>query len=398
MFTQAMPAIIDALRQAVPPHALGPLAQSLGNCAQPLTHRAGVNFPGAARPNRNGTFGGGAWNPADYTNLFPGGDQYNSANYYNNVDVGGMTSVWNEGNRYDSQFYFPTSQFFTQNQYYGGPTIHVAGGQYVDYINNQYFEGDTVNVQNVTTNVLNGDPVAGPQGAPGVDGRDGERGAPGAPGISFRVLPPGRFRPIRYLTGRPKVAGVPEPVARPFTYFKDCFILERTLIQHPLNPIAGVTVTLQPEEAVVTVPTDAISGGTVSLSPTPVPVEIPLSISFNPDTCTVNIDSVTTVYVFPSEPSDLTISGTPAATQNVTVASTAMVTASVTTVSCNNIGVYAATTAGSTFRLSNSDSPPGFLIKGSDELTWNRAPAKVVVLRDPKVVDVHQLKARVYRQ
>jgi len=49
MLTQMMPALIDALRQVLPPEAIGPLSQSLGNCAQPLTHRAGVNLPGTRR-------------------------------------------------------------------------------------------------------------------------------------------------------------------------------------------------------------------------------------------------------------------------------------------------------------------------------------------------------------
>lgn len=396
MFTQAMPAYIDALRQAVPPNAIGPMAQALGNCAQPLTHRGGINFAAPQRPNQNGTFNGGAWNPADYQNLFPGGGGQNSSNYQNQVDLGGMNVTWNEGNRYDSQFFFPINAEFTSNNFFGGPTVHVSGGQQIDYITNEYFDGDTVNVNNVTTQVFNGDPVAGPQGPPGAAGRDGQRGAPGAPGGFFNALPPGRFGTIRYLTGRPTIDFIGERVSRKHRYIKDAWIRPSVTVAVPTNAISGATVTVAPSAHTFQLPTDAISGGTLTLSPEPVAVTIPLTISFDAEACSVSIDSTTTVYCFPSLPSYQTLSGTAATSQTVTVASTDTVTATVTGTAATAVTVIAATTAASTFA---SHAPSmGFVVKGLDEQFWERNPASVVVAREPKLANIHPRQARVYRQ
>jgi hypothetical protein len=354
MFTQAMPAYIDALRQAVPANAVGPMAQALGNCAQPLTHRGGLNFAAPIRPNQNGTFGSGAWNPANYQNLFPGsGGQYNQGSYHNQVDLGGMNVTWNEGNRYDSQFFFPTNQVFTQNQFFGGPTVHVSGGQQIDYITNEYFDGDTVNVNNVTTQTMNGDPVAGPQGPPGAAGRDGQRGAPGAPGGFFNALPPGRFGTIRYLTGRPTIDTIDERVARKHRYIKDALIRPAVSVQ---------------------IPTDAIRGGEIVLSPEPQPYTVPVTLSFDPDTCAISIDSTTTFYAFPSLPGAQTLTAYTANSTTVIVAST------------------------SAASLASEIAAEGFVVKGRDDRFWERNPASVVVARDPKLIDIHPVQMRVYRQ
>lgn len=391
MFTQAMPAFVDALRPAVPSTSLGPLAQALGNCAQPLTHRGGLNFAAPRRQNTNGTFGGGSWNPADYQDLLPGGGGGGGQ-----VDLAGMSVAWNEGNRYNSQFYFPTNQVFTQNQFFGGPTVHVSGGQQIDYITNQYFDGDTVNVSNVTTQVFNGDPVAGPQGPPGADGRDGQRGAPGAPGGIFNALPPGRFGTIRYLTGRPTIDFIGERVSRKHRYIKDAWIRPSVTVSVPTNAISGATVTVAPSAHTFQLPTDAISGGTLTLSPEPVAVTIPLTISFDAEACSVSIDSTTTVYCFPSLPSYQTLSGTAASSQTVTVASTDTVTATVTGVAASAVTVFAATTGASTFA---SYAPSnGFVVKGLDDQFWERNPASVVVAREPRLIDIHPMQMRVYRQ
>lgn len=353
MFTQAMPAYIDALRQAVPASSVGPMAQALGNCAQPLTHRGGLNFAAPIRRNNNGTFGGGAWNPASYQNLFPGGDTHNSANYHNQVDLGGMNVTWNEGNRYDSQFYFPTNQVFTQNQFYGGPTVRITGGQDIDYISNEYLDGDTVNVQNLTTQVFNGDPVAGPQGPPGADGRDGQRGAPGAPGGFFNALPPGAFKTLKYLTGiRPQVQSIPVRVARPHRYIKDAWVM------------AGGSVS---------VPTNAISGGTVSLDPAPVEVTVPTEFTFNPDLCTIYASASTSFYAFPSLPSAQVVSGTPATTSSV----------------------WAATTGAST--LASKTSGGGFLVKNLDKDFWADT-ATVEVVRVAELRGVTPTSRRVFHE
>jgi len=394
MLTQMMPSLIDALRQALPPEALGPLAQSLGNCAQPLTHRAGINLPGTRRLNQNGTVGPGAWDPSQYQDLFPGGGTQNSANYHTQVDVGGMNVNWNEGNRYDSQFNFPLSQTFQQNQYFGGPTFTTVGGASIDYITNQYFDGDTVNVENVTTQVFNGEPVQGPAGAPGAAGRDGQRGAPGAPGGFFGVIPQGFFKKIDYLTGKPILKFEPELVARPHRYVKDAWVRESITVAVPTNSLSGGTVTVACKSTSFDLPTNAISGGTVTLSPAPVQVVIPTGITFDPETCTVTVSSSTTVWAFPYEPSYLTISGESATKQTITVAATTAVTAAISGEAASTISVFAATTAASTL-ASKKVNVGGFLVKNLDSDFWGDT-AKVRVARNPTLADINQANVQVY--
>jgi hypothetical protein len=394
MFTQAMPAFMDALRPAVPPSSIGPLAQALGNCGQPLSHRGGVNFVAPRRRNQNGTFGGGSWNPETYQNLYPGGATHNSANYHNQVDLGDMSNVYNEGNRYDSQFFFPTNQTFQQTQFFGGPTVHVSGGQYIDYITNEYFDGDTVNVTNTTTETFNGDPVAGPQGAPGQAGKDGQRGAPGAPGQVFAAIPRGQFGPIRYLTGQPKIQWTDERVARKHRYIKDADTRTAVMISIPTDAISGALVTVTPAGTGFLLPTDAINGGTFLLSPEPVSITVPLTMSFDPDTCTVSVDSTTTFYAFPSLPGEQSLVTTPASSETLTVASTSLVTATVST-----------TAASTTFVLAASTDPPGrasvvtskgFVLKDVDADFWERNPQSVVVASKPRLVDINPQVARVF--
>lgn len=396
MFTQAMPAFMDALRPSVPPSSIGPLAQALGNCGQPLSHRGGVNFVAPRRPNQNGTYGGGTWNPATYQNLYPGGNTHNSANYHNQVDLGDMSNTYNEGNRYDSQFFFPTNQTFQQNQFFGGPTVHVSGGQYIDYINNEYFDGDTVNVINTTTEIFNGDTLAGPQGAPGQAGKDGQRGAPGAPGQGFNAIPVGRFGLIRYLTGRPTIQSIDERVARKHRYMQDAVIRGAVTVGIPNNAISGALVTITPEGTSFLLPTDAISGGTFLLSPEPVSITVPLTISFDPDTCTVSVDSTTTFYAFPSLPGEQSLVTTAASSQTLTVASTSLVTATVATTAASNTVVVAATTA--TPGLASTVVSTGFVLKGTDAAFWERDPESVVVASNPQLADIHPLQMRVFRQ
>jgi hypothetical protein len=406
MLTQTIPALIDALKQALPPEAIGPLAQALGNCAQPLAHRGGVNFAAPRKRNANGTYqgsvyggnslsGGNAWNPALYQNLFPGGDTYNSGDYHNQVDIGGMNLTWNEGNRYDSQFYFPTNQVFQQNQYFGGPTVNITGGQQVDYINNQYFDGDTINVSNVTTEVINGDPVAGPAGAPGADGKDGQRGAPGAPGVGFGALPPGFFGPIRYLTGNPKIRYTPERVSRAHRYMKDAWVRGASTFTVPSYAISGGTVCIQPNPAVLYIPTDAISGGSVAFSPNATWYSVPTGFTFDPDTCSITPSGYASFYAFASSPTG-EVYGTAATASAVTVASTASACGTISGTLAPYVSFIAATTAAST--RASVVAASGFVVKGQDADFWERAPASVVVSREPLLANINPANARVYQQ
>jgi len=305
-----------------------------------------------------------------------------------------MNVNWNEGNRYDSQFNFPTNRYYQLNSYFGGPTFTTVGGASIDYITNQYFDGDTVNVENVTTQVFNGEPVQGPAGAPGAAGRDGQRGAPGAPGGFFGVIPQGFFKKIDYLTGKPQLNFDPELVALPHRYVKDAWVRDSITVAVPTNSLSGGTVTVACKSTSFDLPTNAISGGTVTLSPAPVQVIVPLGVTFDPETCTVTVSSTTTIWAFPSEPSYLTISGESATKQTITVASTAAVTAAISGEAASTISVFAATTAASTL-ASKKVNASGFLVKNLDRDFWDDTK-KVRVARNPTLVDINQANVQVY--
>lgn len=228
MLTSSIPSVTRALSGSLPPGAVRQLTQAIGNCSQPLTSRGGMNFQtpaartlGAQGP---GAMGGGTWNPQDYIDLLPPTDQAG------NVVLPGYDNpwAWNVTNYGGDNFYFPTSQEFTTNQYYGGPTFNVAGDTVFE---NAYTTN--MNVTNLTTDTINGQPApgrpgdTGPSGAPGrvgaaglagqngaggedgVDGFgfNGLNGAPGAPGARgrdainqrYRFIPkPGRI--VRYVS------------------------------------------------------------------------------------------------------------------------------------------------------------------------------------------------------
>jgi hypothetical protein len=340
MFTQAMPAYANALRSG----AMFPAMQALGNCQQPLTHRGGVNFSPGPGQNVRGVYNSSPWNPSQYPGLFPGGPS--------SADFAGMNATWNAGNRYDSQFFFPTDQFFAQNQFFGGPQVHIQGGQQVDVLNVQQFEGDNVQATNLTTENFNGDPVEGPAGPAGGSGRDGRAGAPGGPGRDAPI-PRGQFAPLRYLNGiAPRVDFQKERVAKPHRYIKDAW----------LAPLVSVGV-----------PTDAISGGTVNVET--VEVVVPTGVSFDPNTCTVTFTGTTTIYALASSSPALTVSGS---------------AASVAT-------VLAATTAATLLASNDALEAGGVLIKKNDADFWETT-ATVEVARDPELKGVAAEQRRVFQQ
>jgi hypothetical protein len=186
MLTQAVPSIINALSGSLPPGALKQLTQSLGNCAQPVTQRGPVNINNGDMPTTHqGTVNGGGWNPNNYPGLFPPpGTQ--------NIDMGGYNSTWNTNNYGGSQFYFPTNSFFTQNQYFGGPTTNIGGNSYFD---NSYVTNLTTN--NITTKNINVTYING-RGVKGDQGDTGPSGPPGEPGRDGMF--DGYVEGIRYMT------------------------------------------------------------------------------------------------------------------------------------------------------------------------------------------------------
>lgn len=208
MYTQQAPSLVRVLREALPPGQVDQLTNSLANCQQPLAHRGPVHLapPASLGRNRRGVYGPGAWDPARHPGLVP------TAGNPGLYDIGGMQPpVWNSGNRYASGFNFPTEQFFTLNNYLGGPQVYINNSD-IDNITNQTFQGNTVSANHVNTFVFNGQRlpgIAGPAGAPGQVGAPGAAGADGFDGL----IPVGAFRPLNYLAGnRPRAQVRPRQI------------------------------------------------------------------------------------------------------------------------------------------------------------------------------------------
>jgi hypothetical protein len=182
--TQSMPALVKALTGVLPDGAVRQLMQALGNCNQPYTSRGVQNFQAPEQiGNTTGVYSGGPWNPANYPGLIPtagspgqtdipGGGGWQGGDFN-----GGNTNVSNYGG---NQFYFPTSQEFALNNYYGGPIMNVGG--------NSTFNNITAN--NITTN--NVTIVNGGGGNPALPGET-QPGGPGIPGGGGGAGPGGNF-------------------------------------------------------------------------------------------------------------------------------------------------------------------------------------------------------------
>lgn len=227
MFTQQAPALVRTLRDVLQPEQLEQLVQSLGNCQQPIAHRGPVHIapPVNLGQNRRGVYGPGAWNPAQYPGLVP------AAGNPGLYDIGGMDApVWNSGNKYASQFNFPTDQYLVQNQYLGGPQVYISQNANIENITNQNFEGDNVTTNTLYVQNFNGQPLPGPAGPPGAPGQQGRPGAPGEQG-AVGLIPVGAFRPIRYLTGdRPGVDVEPKAIQ---PHVSDVWVRQATAVVVP---------------------------------------------------------------------------------------------------------------------------------------------------------------------
>lgn len=291
MFTQATPAIINSLRDANGPW---PMVRALGNCQAPLSHRGAVNFAPAPRRTRDGVYGPGAWNPSDYPGLVP------NAGDVNGVDIGGMNSNWNTGNSYNSQFFFPTDQYFTQNQFFGGPTFNVQCNANIDYLTNQALRSERVSAKKVDAEEINDQQLLPPAGPPGANGAAGAAGVPGNLVFFGGVFGNLQFAiPERrwWLTGKsPRVKTEEVLAARPHQYVSDAWV-------RPTGDYA--------------VPTNAISGGTVTITPTAGSVSVPTGVTFNPDTCSVTFSSYTTVYFANTGTVTASLAGSAAATVSI---------------------------------------------------------------------------------
>lgn len=198
MFTQSAPALIQTLTGSLPPAVVQQLAQAIGNCAQPLTHRGPVNFSPAA-PNQSGPgyVTGGRWSPQD-----PGLQELLGKIFDllgTNVDVPGWNNPggWNSYNYGGDSFSFPLSQEFNTSEYYGGPNVYNGGDTYNNNSYSNTVNTTEVNTTNINTTTINNFPPpggggggpwggptigVGPPGPPGLPGLDGLRGLRGFDG------------------------------------------------------------------------------------------------------------------------------------------------------------------------------------------------------------------------
>lgn len=348
-----MPAVANAMRGAMTPEQLWQFSRAVGNCQQPLAHRGPIAYlpPSNAARNRQGTytgwspveyqqpgpgipgvpgssgapggygggdpFGGfgpadggggitinidgggpfnygeGPWQPGDYQSLFPtaGSNISNDQFIFGGGDYNGPP--WNTGNQYGSNFFFPTDQHFTQNQYFGGPQFYINHTANIENIYNQNFEGDRVVVNNLTTQVVNGRPVAGPPGPPGGTGQRGADGLPGPPGGDFYPGFLGAFQPLQVLQGmQPRIDQ------------------KKTQLQIP-NTYWAVSQTTH------TVATSAIAGGTVTVSPQAVTIVVPTGVTFDATNCAVTFSGTTSFVVASADAVTASLSATPAPTAQI---------------------------------------------------------------------------------
>ena len=348
MLTQSMPAVIDALRSVLSPGELQNLTQALGNCQQPLSHRGSVNFAPGSPQQKGGVYTHGPWDPQQ-TSL-------PSAASHGNVDIPGMQANWNSGNRYDSQFFFPTDQYFSQNQFFGGPQHYVQNHAHIEDLSTTTFRGGDGGFQNITVNeTINGEPVDVIPGPAGEDGRGGRPGAPGFPGLPGRdgALPKGQFLGLRYLAGaNPRVDFQNEAVIKaPLRYVAEPFVRELTTVHAP---------------------TGAISGGTADFTVAPTGFTVVTSAEFHPDTCTVSVGT-TTIYGFTEGPA-ITFTGTEASYLAVSA-------------------ITGEATRASAFPLPEI----GVLCRDPDRPLFADAAA-VVVCRDPELKGVVPVLARVFQE
>jgi hypothetical protein len=207
MLTQVIPSLMQAMGGNMPLAAVRQLAQTLGNCDQPLQHRGPVSVaPTPARTalragGRAGTYGeGGVFGdeaPWNTTNVF----RENFSTLHNNFVY----------NNYQNQFLNETlfqttidarafSSIFQTNDIYNNNSFVDASAT------NNHFGGDSFLFNNNVEFITNTFPVEvsfGVPGAPGPPGPSGFDGLPGTNGLAGRDGQPGRAG----LDGRDGIAG-----------------------------------------------------------------------------------------------------------------------------------------------------------------------------------------------
>jgi hypothetical protein len=183
MFTQAMPALVNAMSGSMSQNAMRQLMQVLGNCNQPLEHRGPVAINTNARQSERGVYDGGRWDPGQFQDIANGPSIFNNNAF---VDSRVNNQFFQEGDfllRTDAQF---TTNNLFQTIILGGPSTPGAAGA-------------------AGANGVDGAP--GAVGAAGAAGRAGIGfvGAPGQRGTDGPAGPPGQrgFDGLDGLPGRP---------------------------------------------------------------------------------------------------------------------------------------------------------------------------------------------------
>jgi len=203
MLTQVIPSLMQAMSGNMPLPAARQLAQTLGNCNQPLQHRGPVSVaPTAGRAGGRGGVqnGGGVFGdevPWNVTNVF----NENFSSLHNDFVY----------NNYHNQFLNETL-FQTTIDARAFATIFQTNDIYNNFsfvdasATNNHFGGDTFLFNNnveFITNTFPVEVVLGVPGAPGPPGPSGFDGLPGTNGRAGRDGQPGRAG----LDGRDGAAG-----------------------------------------------------------------------------------------------------------------------------------------------------------------------------------------------
>lgn len=248
MLTQTMPAVVEALVQALPEQAIRALTQALGNCNQPLTHRGSLNIQPYVYGNKRGVYTGQRWNPADYRGILP------TAGESDDVDLPGYTAGdWNSVNYAGGNFFFPTDQYFDESNFYGGPTTNIGGDTNFETIN-----ATTINVTNINTTNINGGGGGGGPGGPGGSPAT-DPGVPGDPNYGEPI-----YTPVGGGTG---TAGYRSATLR--------YIQEASLEPQVETVVKRVTSSVPPHQD----------------------YEVVTGVTFDPSTCQIQI-STTTIRVY----------------------------------------------------------------------------------------------------
>jgi hypothetical protein len=190
MFTQAMPALVNAMSGSMPQNAIRQLMQVLGNCNQPLEHRGPISINTSPRQSERGVYDGGRWDPMAF-NVPPVssgavGGGGGSLNFFQGGGLGGGQFGFNVVNG---------GSIFNNNSFVdagGGGGGSFAGSPLNLPTNNSFFLPDNFLFNTDASFITNNWPVQiifgtpgfpGGPGAPGFPGRDGLPGIPGGPGI-----------------------------------------------------------------------------------------------------------------------------------------------------------------------------------------------------------------------